>query len=168
MSQPRVRERRIVTRRVTVPGNLARGCADFNSGRFFECHESFEEIWHEEQGPLRNFYKGLIQIAAAFVHLSRGKYTGADRLLRTGLGYLEPYRPEGAMGFDVEAICRAAEDVHARLTAAGPGAVGTLDLARRPHYVFDAGKLRAEAVKWAAWGFNGEGGSRVMEITVAE
>lgn len=168
MSQPPTRERRLVTKRITAPGNFARACAQFNSGQFFECHESFEEIWQEEQGQVRNLYKGLIQIAAAFVHLSRGKFIGADRLLRTGAGYLAPYRGEGAMGFDVEAICRAAEDMHRRLLAAGPTGVDSLDLSLRPRYAFDAASLAAEAVKWGAWGFDQDGRACVMEVTVVE
>lgn len=168
MTQPRTRQRHLVTKQITVPGNFARACAEFNSGQFFECHESFEELWQEEQGDVRDLYKGLIQIAAAFVHLSRAKYIGADRLLRTGVAYLAPYRAEGAMGFDVDAICRAAEDMHTRLLAAGPTGVASLDLSRRPFYRFDADRLCDEAVRWGAWGFDRDGQPNVMEITVVE
>ena len=168
MSQSQARRRHLVSKQITVPGNFVQGCAEFNAGRFFECHEWFEEIWQEEQGDVRDLYKGLIQIAAAFVHLSRGKFVGADRLLRTGIAYLGPYRPGGAMGFDVEAICRAAEEVHERLLTAGPDAVDSLDLALRPEYQFDHAVLPGEALKWGAWGFDSEGRALPMAITVAE
>lgn len=157
-----------MTKVITVPGNYRQGCDEFNRGQFFECHESFEEIWQEEQGDVRDLYKGLIQVAAAFVHLSRGKFIGADRLLRTGVAYLEPYRATGAMGFDVEAIAGAAEEMHRRLLAVGPTAVETLDLAKRPNYDFDLAVVPAEAVRWGAWGFDREGNALAMEITVAE
>lgn len=166
--QPARRKKQLVTKTITVPGNFAKGCAEFNSGRFYEAHESFEEIWQLEAGPVRDLYKGLIQIAAAFVHLSRGKYIGAERLLRTGTAYLAPYRPAGAMGFDVEAICAAAENMYARLLAAGPEGVRGLDLGRRPLYVFEAGALAAEARRWRAWGFDDVGEPEAMQITVAE
>jgi len=166
--QPARRKKQLVTKTITVPGNLQRSCDEFNSGKFYESHESFEEIWQLEAGPVRDLYKGLIQIAAAFVHLSRGKYIGAERLLRTAMAYLEPYRAGGALGFDVEAICRAAEDVYARLRNAGPNGVAGVDLARRPFYEFDAELLPAEARRWNAWGFDEAGQPLQMEITVAE
>jgi hypothetical protein len=166
--QPARRKKQLVTKIVTVPGNLEKGCNDFNSGRFYESHEHFEEIWQYERGSCRDAYKGLIQIAAAFVHLSRGKYPGAERLLRTALGYLAPYRHDGALGFDMEAICRDTEDVYGRLIIAGRNRVGSLDLRRRPVFAFDAALLRSHALRDEAWGFGEDGGAVPMEITVAE
>ena len=166
--QPARRRKQFVQKTITVPGNLALGCDEFNSALFYECHERFEEIWQLESGGVRDLYKGLIQIAAAFVHLQRGKFIGAERLLRTALGYLAPYRAEGAMGFDVDAIRAAAEDMYARLQAAGPDGVASIDLTRRPYYTFDEAKLASEALKWRAWGFDDEGRPERMTITVAE
>ena len=157
-----------MTKTITVPGNFDKACLDFNEGRFFECHEWFEEIWQEEQGQVRELYKGLIQVAAAFVHLSRENFFGADRLLRTGVGYLRPYRAEGAMGFDVEAIAAASEAMHARLLNGGPEKVGMLDLTERPHYAFDVGALAGEARRWGAWGFGRDGEPLELEVTVPE
>lgn len=161
-------KKRLVQKTITVPGNFRLGCDDFNSERFFECHEHFEEVWQLETGPVRDLYKGLIQVAAAFVHLQRGKFIGGERLLRTALAYLAPYRERGAMGFDVEQICRAAEEMYGRVVAAGPEGVTTLNLARRPYYAFDAGALPAEARRWRAWGFDADGVAEEMTITVAE
>jgi hypothetical protein len=166
--QPTRRKKQLVTKTITVPGNLQRACDEFNQGKFFECHESIEEIWQLESGPLRDFYKGLIQIAAAFVHLSRAKYIGGERLLRTGTAYLAPYRAGGAMGFDVAAICSSAEAVYSRLVAAGAGNVASLDLADRPQYEFKRSEMPAEARRWRAWGFDERGNAEPTEITVAE
>ena len=168
MTEPRQPRRRLIRKTITVPGNFEKGCADFNAGRYFECHEWFEEIWQEEQGAVRDLYKGLIQIAAAFVHLSRGNFVGADRLLRTGVGYLALYREDGAMGFDVEAIAASAAAAHARLLAGGPDGVGTIDLAERPRYAFEQARLASESQRWAAWGFDNEGRPLALEITVPE
>lgn len=167
MEPPR-RKKQLVTKVITVPGNLRLGCDEFNAGMFFESHERFEEIWQLETGPVRNLYKGLIQIAAGFVHLSRGKYIGAERLLRTGVGYLAPYREYGALGFDIDTICRDAEDMYRRLIEAGPTGVARLGLSQRPFYVFDVAKLPAEASRWKAWGFDESGRPEPMTITVAE
>lgn len=164
---PEPRIRGYLTKRITVPGNLLQACAEFNSGKYYECHETFEEIWQEEQGEVRDLYKGLIQVAAAFVHVSRGGYKGANRLLVTGVGYLAPYRQDGAMGFDVESICSAAERAHALVVAQGPGGV-VLEPGMAPLYACDTSKLPQEAIRWRAWGFDREGNPLDMEIHVPE
>jgi hypothetical protein len=165
---PQVRKKQLVRKQITVPGNLLRACTEFNSGLFYECHESLEEIWQEERGPVRDLYKGLIQVAAAFVHLSRGNYVGAERLCRTALGYLSPYRPEGALGFDVEQICRDIEHAYRRIQDLGPERIREFDTARRPTYAFDPDRLGAEAIRWRAWGFDEAGSPETRMITVAE
>ncbi len=148
---------------ITVPANLARACEQFNAGAYFECHETLEEIWQEEAGEVRDLYKGLIQVAAAFVHVTRGNYIGANRLFRTGVGYLAPYRTGGAMGFDVERVCLDAEAAHALLVEDGPSSVRySLDSA--PRWRWDGSRLREEALRWLAWGFDRAGLPLEMEI----
>lgn len=166
-SSPRPK-RRLVTKTVTVPGNFRRACDEFNSGRFFECHETLEELWQQERGGVRDLYKGLIQVAAGFVHIKRPNHFGADRLTRTALGYLAPYRATGAMGFDVEAIARGVEAVNRRVNELGRARIGEYDLALRPVYAFDEALLPAEARRWRAWGFDEAGEALPMEITVVE
>ena len=166
--QPARRKKQLVTKTITVPANLQKGCVDFNRGKFYESHEHFEEIWQYERGPARDAYKGLIQIAAAYVHLSRAKFPGAERLLRTALGYLAPFRAEGALGFKIEDICREARDAYGRLVAGGPAEVGRMDLMKRPFYAFDADLLHTHALRDNLWGFDAEGNDIPMEITIAE
>jgi hypothetical protein len=165
---PARRERRLVYKTITVPGNLRIACEQMNSGQYFECHETLEEIWQEEHGPVRDLYKGLIQVAAAFVHVRRNNHFGANRLLTTALGYLEPYQQSGAMGFDVERICREAEAALAAVDKLGKGRTDELDLGLAPHYEFDASVLGEEARRWDAWGFDRAGNPVDMEIPVIE
>lgn len=56
---------------------LKRGQDLFNDERFFEAHEAWEELWHVENGRDRVFVQGLIQVAAHFVHLKKGNWSGA-------------------------------------------------------------------------------------------
>lgn len=170
MASPERRPRQLTTKTVTVPGNLTRACAEFNAGQFFECHETLEELWQEETGEVRDLYKGLIQVAAAYVHVSRGNATGALRLFATALAYLRPYRPGGAMGFDVEGVCGVCERARATVAIFGPGRHVDLDVSAVPvpTYWCDLALLPAEARRWSAWGFDAEGQAREMEITVVE
>lgn len=66
----------------------------FNEKEFFEAHEVLEGLWMETDGEEKDFYKGLIQCAVAFVHLDRNNYRGALKLYTTSSQYLSRYLPE--------------------------------------------------------------------------
>lgn len=88
--------------------SLERGLELFNAGRFWDAHEAWEESWMPDRhGPDGDFYKGLIQLAAGYLHASRRNRRGALNKLRGGAGYLERYRPNH-LGVDVESAVTAA------------------------------------------------------------
>jgi predicted metal-dependent hydrolase len=60
----------------------------FNDGDWYACHDGFEELWHETQGPMRAVLQGLLQIAVAELHGERGNQRGATVLMGEGLGRL--------------------------------------------------------------------------------
>ena len=70
-----------------------KGIEEFNQQLFFECHETFEELWLEEHGEERQFFQGIIQIAAGYFKLQQGVPAGAIKLWRMGLEKIEPYGP---------------------------------------------------------------------------
>lgn len=87
----------------------------FNSGEYYEAHDVLEHLWLESKDSNQAFYKGLIQIAGAFVHLQKqflrpghpkdGKRLRPGfRLLALGASNIRPYGPMH-MGIDVEAVC---------------------------------------------------------------
>ena len=61
----------------------------FNQEEWYACHDGFEELWHETQGPLRPLLQGVLQVAVARLHLERGNRRGATVLLGEGLGRLQ-------------------------------------------------------------------------------
>jgi predicted metal-dependent hydrolase len=64
----------------------------FNQGKFFEAHEVLEHIWLKDRhGPNGAFYKGLIQLAGAFVHLQKKRPQPAASLFKLALANLEKY-----------------------------------------------------------------------------
>jgi len=65
-----------------------RGIEQFNTGLFFDAHETWEEVWLRSPEPEKTFLQGIIQIAAAFHHYSRGNARGAQSLFQAGLGRL--------------------------------------------------------------------------------
>lgn len=64
----------------------------FNQGLFFEAHEVLEVLWlGQRQGVNGAFYKGLIQLAGAFVHLQKRRPGPARALFKLALANLETY-----------------------------------------------------------------------------
>jgi predicted metal-dependent hydrolase len=43
----------------------------FNRQEYYQAHDLLEHIWLQTKGPEAAFYKGLIQLAGAFVHLQK-------------------------------------------------------------------------------------------------
>lgn len=86
----------------------------FNQGRYYEAHDVLEHLWLQTTGPNHSFFKGLIQLAGAFVHLQKQharpdhpkdgrRLRPAARLFRLAeknLGHSGPMR----LNLDVEAV----------------------------------------------------------------
>ena len=81
---------------------LEKGVAEFNSGRYFECHDTLEELWSGLRGPARDFFQGLIQVAVAQYHWNCDNHAGAESLILRALGRFGKY-PESYFGFDLGA-----------------------------------------------------------------
>lgn len=64
----------------------------FNCQQFYEAHDVLEELWLEDRpGPNGNFYKGLIQLAGAFVHLQKERLRPSAALFKLARTNLSPY-----------------------------------------------------------------------------
>ena len=60
---------------------FVQGLVEFRAGRFFEAHEGWELLWKNSKGDDKLFLQGLIQLAAACVHIGRGNATPGRHLL---------------------------------------------------------------------------------------
>ena len=66
----------------------------FNHQKYFEAHDALEKQWlANRHTPEANFYKGLIQLAGAFVHLQKKRIGPAVALLQRSSIHLTPYAP---------------------------------------------------------------------------
>jgi uncharacterized protein len=85
------------------------GVSHFNAGRYFPAHEAWETAWKQAKGTDdAEFFKGLSQLGAGYVHLLRGNAHGAKTLLRRAAGRIGRY-PTGHRGIDTERIAGRAE-----------------------------------------------------------
>lgn len=105
------------------PLPLRRFVARFDRREYWLAHEELEELWQHDR---REFFKGMIQIAAAHVHIERRNWRGARRLLSTGLEHIEgvPLRYEG---FDVDAVRARARAALQRVTELAEQDTGEYD-----------------------------------------
>ena len=79
--------------RVEADELFHRGIALFNGVRYWHAHEAWETLWRAAPDDERDFYQGLIQVAAGLIHLQRRNLRGARNKLAEGLARLEPYQP---------------------------------------------------------------------------
>lgn len=70
------------------------GVALFNGARYWHAHEAWETLWRAAPDDERDFYQGLIQVAAGLLHLQRRNARGARNKLSEGLAKLRPYAPK--------------------------------------------------------------------------
>ena len=98
----------------------------FNAGLFYEAHDVLEELWlAQRRGSNDAFYKGLIQLAGAFVHLqkhtaARPRLRPAAALFRLARGNLKAFVPVHER-LDVGCAIGLIDDWLARLDSGAAG-----------------------------------------------
>jgi len=66
----------------------------FNRQLFYEAHDVLEDLWlADKRGPDGDFYKGLIQLAGAFVHLQKNRLPPSAALFKLAQRNLDQYPP---------------------------------------------------------------------------
>jgi hypothetical protein len=97
----------------------------FNQQQYYEAHDVLEHLWLANQAdgqkdPNYAFFKGLIQLAGAFVHLKKqflrpthpkdaSRMRPASRLFLLAQKNLSPYGPVH-LSLNVESICRFCDE----------------------------------------------------------
>jgi len=86
----------------------------FNSHKWYEAHDAFEEIWNSVDGDERQVIQGILQVSVSQFHLSKGNLNGATILLGEGLGRIK-YRTKINLGIDLESFCKCLENLLRKL-----------------------------------------------------
>jgi uncharacterized protein len=120
----------------TPPPRFYEGLEMFNRGEYWEQHEVLEEIWIDDQRPLRRLYQGILKIGVGFLKLRIGNYRGTVNHLKGGIAYLERF-PDGCLGVETARLIMETRQVLAQVEALGPDRFGEFDMANLPkvHYV---------------------------------
>lgn len=101
----------------------------FNAGQYYEAHDVLEHLWLENGKADVNhaFFKGLIQVAGAFVHMQKQflrpehpkdgrRLRPATRLFDLGIQNIEPYGPVH-WRLDVAALCQMCRRISQEIVA---------------------------------------------------
>ena len=86
------------------------GVALFNGVRYWHAHEAWETLWRAAPDEERDFYQGLIMLAAGLLHLQRRNLRGARNKLAEGVEKLRQV-PADASGHLRQRAGRAAERI---------------------------------------------------------
>ena len=81
----------------------AEGLRLFNAGKYFEAHEALEQAWNEEKGPVRDLYRGILQIAVVYLHIKRRNYNGAIKVYDRSQRWMKGW-PDICRGIYVEEL----------------------------------------------------------------
>ena len=82
----------------------------FNRQLFYEAHDVLEELWlGDRKGSNEAFYKGLIQLAGAFVHLQKNRLRPSAALLKLARANLEKY-PAVHQHLNIAQVLRGIEE----------------------------------------------------------
>ncbi|SDX77450.1 hypothetical protein SAMN05421504_103799 [Amycolatopsis xylanica] len=75
-----------------------------DDGKPFHAHEVFEDSWKSTDGPERELWRALAQLAVGLTHIARGNAVGGAALLRRGSENLEPFAAEPPHGVDIAGL----------------------------------------------------------------
>lgn len=98
----------------------------FNAGEYFEAHEALEDAWNEESGKVRELYRGILQIAVVYLHVTRRNYNGAVKVYSRSQRWLKDW-PDVCRGIQVGELRRDAEAVINEVKRLGMENLGEFD-----------------------------------------
>ena len=91
----------------------------FNQGRYFEAHEALEAAWRAETGPVRDLYRGILQVGVVYLHITHHNYPGALKVYQRCRKWLLPW-PNTCRGVAVGQLRQDLETVITTLQKLGP------------------------------------------------
>ena len=104
----------------------AEGLRLMNAGKYFEAHEALEEAWNEEKGSVRELYRGILQIAVVYLHITRRNYNGAVKVYGRSQKWLKDW-PSICRGIQVGELRKDAEAVITEVNRLGAERLAEFD-----------------------------------------
>lgn len=123
-----------------LPPMVIHGLELFNQGEYFEAHEVLESAWRAERGPIRELYRGILQVAVAYYHALRGNYVGSLKLFLRSRTWLAPF-PDQCQSIDLAGFRQDYQRVEESIRSLGPQGIAQFDrnLLKPIHYTHQGG-----------------------------
>ncbi|HEY2982188.1 MAG TPA: DUF309 domain-containing protein [Anaerolineales bacterium] len=98
----------------------------FNAGRYWAAHEALEAAWIAEKGAVRDLYRGILQAAVVYLHVTRANYAGAVKVYGRSQKWLRPW-PDVCRGVQVGKLRYDLDAVIAEVRKLGPEQLAEFD-----------------------------------------
>ncbi|MCC6802157.1 MAG: DUF309 domain-containing protein [Anaerolineae bacterium] len=109
-----------------LPPEAVEAVRKFNAGEYYKPHDLFEALWMRETGPVRELYRGVLQVGIAYFQITRGNGRGALKMLLRSVQWLAPL-PDVCQGIDVAALRADSARVRAELERLGDDGIAQFD-----------------------------------------
>jgi len=104
----------------------ADGLRLMNRGEYWHAHEALEAAWKVETGPLRDLYKGILQAAVVYLHITRANYPGAVKVYGRSQKWLTQWNGI-VLGIDVGTLRRDLDTAIEEARRLGPEHLSEFD-----------------------------------------
>lgn len=98
----------------------------FNAGEYWQAHEELEQAWKEENSPVGELYRAILQTAVVYLHITRANYNGAIKVYGRVQKWIKPW-PEVCRGIEIGRLRRDLDAVIAEVKRLGPDGLARFD-----------------------------------------
>jgi len=98
----------------------------FNRRSYFEAHESLEAAWKEEATSIRDLYRGILQAAVVYLHITHCNFPGAVKVYQRSQKWLTRW-PETCRGIQVGQLQRDLQAAMLQVERLGPERLSAFD-----------------------------------------
>jgi len=99
----------------------------FNAGKYFEAHEELETAWKEEHGSIRDLYRGILQVAVTYLHITRANFDGAVKVYGRSLKWTQGWS-DVCRGINVKKLRDDAKNIMKEVERLGKERIGDFDV----------------------------------------
>jgi len=128
----------------------AQGLRLFNAGEYFEAHEALEDAWNAENGQVRELYRGILQIAVVYLHVTRRNYNGAIKVYGRSQRWIKDW-PEFCRGIYVGELRKDAETVITEVRRLGIEKISEFNLSLLKPVKWDERQTEKKHVYMCDW-----------------
>ncbi len=105
---------------------VIKGIQLFNQKKFFDAHEELELAWRDETQPIRDLFRGILQIGVAYYHIQHRNFIGAQKMFFRAEKWLLPYSGF-CLGINIEKLKKDTNKISRMLNNGELNEINTTD-----------------------------------------